>query len=180
MLPMRQKSSSAESTEDRGLSIALNFIKYRPRSAFEVVRRLQRAGLDANRINSIVIQLTEFDILNDSRFARDWVRSRDRLHPVGNYLLKRELSEKGIVEDVIGRVLNERETEEWFAEIGVSFDGRRLETVLAEQLVKQRWPKIAKVDNLKQKQKLSQFLARRGFSPDAITATVFRNRCFEN
>lgn len=170
----------AKSTEDKGLATALNFVKYRPRSVLEVVRRLQRAGLGSNEINSIIIQLTEVDILNDSRFARDWARSRDRLHPIGNWLLQRELSEKGVTEEVITRTLDERETPEWLEEVGLIADGRQLELILAEQLVQKRRSRLAGQDGLKTKQHLAQFLGRRGFSPATISTLVFHDRYDSN
>lgn len=175
-----QPKRRAKSTEDKGLATALNFVKYRPRSVLEVVRRLQRAGLGSNEINSIIIQLTEVDILNDSRFARDWARSRDRLHPIGNWLLQRELNEKGITEEVIAHTLDERESPEWLDEIGLVGDGRRLELILADQLIKKRQARAAghskTADALKTKQQLAQFLGRRGFSPATISTLVFHDR----
>ncbi|MDO8471860.1 MAG: RecX family transcriptional regulator [bacterium] len=178
--PQKSPSKSrVKSAEDKGLATALNFVKYRPRSVLEVVRRLQRAGLGSNEINSIIIQLTEVDILNDSRFARDWARSRDRLHPIGNWLLQRELNEKGVTEEVITRTLDERETPEWLEEVGLIADGRRLELILAEQLVQKRRKRVAVPEDrsaaLKTKQHLAQFLGRRGFSPATISTLVFHD-----
>jgi len=139
----------------------------------EVVKRLQKAQIEPNKINSVVEQLTKVKIIDDARFAKDWVRSRDRLSPRGKYLLKQELKERGITPAVIEQTLNLRESAEWSEEIGLPFsdspiDRRLVETLVSKHLLKNN------LTTEKEKHLLMNKLARRGFSANLIYELVCR------
>ncbi len=59
-------------------------------------------------VETAIDRLVELGILDDAAFARAWVESRDRAHPRGGRALRQELRAKGIADDVIAQVLDER------------------------------------------------------------------------
>lgn len=126
--------------------------------------RLQERGLEGFKVDSVMQQLTSLGLLNDERFARDWVRWRDRTHASGAQLLRYELQEKGIDEELVSQVLVARETPEWREEIGVDLHDST-DLSLARDLVRRRRQRMTAIDAEKQKQRLLGLLTRRGFSP---------------
>ena len=88
-----------------GRAVALRFLRERPRSTLEIDRRLRRDDLPADAIASVLEDLTRQGHLNDADFARAWITSRVDMRPKGMFLIRRELSEKGIDEAVIDAAL---------------------------------------------------------------------------
>jgi len=166
----------AKSAEDKALTRALNFIKYRPRSAMEVVKKLQQLKYNANEINSVVEQLTKVKILDDTRFVKDWVRFRDRLSPRGEYLLHQELQEKGITKNTIENILEYRQTKKWSEEIGLQYNSKdSVDKRLAQTIVK-KFSEKYEIKTDKDKNRLASKLARRGFSPNIVYDLVLSIR----
>jgi regulatory protein len=93
---------------DLVLEAAARFLEARSRSVAEVRRRLGQAGYRADLIEGAIVRMTELGMLDDSRFARSWVESRDRAHPRGERALRRELSLKGLQRELIDEILDER------------------------------------------------------------------------
>lgn len=134
--------------------------------------RLRDKGWSDLVANSVVGQLSELGILDDARFARDWVRYRDRLRPSGEWLLKHELEEKGLDERLIKEVLARRQSSDWFEEIGLRWDGRPIERHLCEQVAQRRSRRLIGLDEQKRRQRLAQLLARRGFKPGDVFSVL--------
>lgn len=158
--------------ENRALAYALRLLKIRPRTSFEVAVKLGERGYDDLQANSVVGQLLEIGLLDDERFARDWLRYRDRLRPSGEWLLRHELNEKGLDERLIQAALEQRQTVEWRREIGLPESGE-LERLLAEKVVLPRARRLnSDLPREKKLARLTGLLERRGFSPDVIFAAA--------
>ena len=171
--PRQPKRTKSRVFDDKtGLRYALNLLKSRPRTTFEVMSRLRDKGWPDIVANSVVGQLSELGILDDERFARDWARYRDRLRPSGDWLLERELSDKGLDERLVKKILDLRQTPEWFEEIGLVWDGRSIEQVLCEQVARRRSRRLVDIEPQKRQQRVMQLLARRGFRPGVIFSTL--------
>jgi len=168
----RLPSNTAPLTEDRALSYTLRLLKTRPRTCFEVATRLAERGLPGFQIDSVLQQLTKLQLLDDARFARDWVRWRDRFHLSGTYLLQHELAEKGVETAVIEAVLAERETAAWREDIGIDGDAASVDEALASQLVERRAERMADLAVDKRQSRLTNLLLRRGFSPSIVYKIV--------
>lgn len=126
----------------------LNYLSFRPRSEFEVRARLKKYDVtDATSISWIITKLKENNYLSDLEFARWFVGSRMGNRPRSKQHLSAELRSKGVDTAVIDQVL-------------VSID----ETVPLEAL-------IAKKSTLS-RDKLIQFLQRRGFKYSAVQAKL--------
>ncbi len=92
-------------------TIALRFLKFRPRSVFEIEQKLRSKKISENEIAKVTSVLKKNKLLDDDNFAKMWVRDRNLLKPTGSFVLKMELKKKGISDDIIGQVLTAQEDE---------------------------------------------------------------------
>lgn len=93
------------------LQIALRFLKFRPRSVFEVSQKLKSKKISEEEIDKTLSVLKENKLLDDQEFAKMWVRDRNLLKPSGSYLLKLELKRLGIGATDIEAALSEQDEE---------------------------------------------------------------------
>lgn len=128
------------------IKIALQFLKFRPRTVFEVEEKLKSKGVSTEEIKKVIGALKQNELLNDEKFAKMYVRDRNLLKPTGNYLLKLELKKLGLSEKDIEGALEGQEEEE---------------------LARQALDSKARYRNA-DFQKQAQFLARRGFATGVI------------
>jgi regulatory protein len=128
---------------------AFRLLSVRARSEKEIRDRLKESGFMAPTIEWAIAELIRIGLLNDRDFAQMYARSRMVTHPVGSFLLRRELSAKGVSEDDI--------------EIGLAEAYKESdEANVAWKLAAQR------------KKRVSDFLIRRGFGWDIVYETLER------
>jgi regulatory protein len=164
---------------------ALRFLSYRPRSAREVEMRLRKKGNMPEQIAVVMEKLRQRGYVDDREFARFWVNNRMSFSPRGPRLLRSELRQKGVSQEIVDEVLAEHtETQqesqqqaEEIAEIyGVTEDepapGTDEATALA--LARKRVRLLDRLDPLTARRRLSGFLARRGYNYDTIDAVLKR------
>lgn len=92
---------------------ALNYLKHRARSVFEVKSHLLSGGFPEEEINEALRYLQEYRYLDDAEYCSDYIRYGVRKGR-GPVRLQRELAEKGIEAGLIRRALDEsfdRQTE---------------------------------------------------------------------
>jgi regulatory protein len=135
---------------------ALHFLSYRPRSSAEVLRNLIKRGISEPLAQETVSRLQSSGLVNDDAFARAWVENRNTFRPRSRSALQMELRRKGLSDEAIQSVLAEQVDEEVLA-----FEAARK---YARRLAGLEWPEF--------RQKLSGFLARRGFSYTTIAPVV--------
>ncbi len=99
--------------------------------------------------------LERLDYLNDRQFASAWVNSRISTKPVGLLKLRYGLKDKGIDNKIIEEVLSK--LKENYNEYEVACD-----------LAKKRMKKLSKIDSLKAKRRIFNYLLRRGFSYELV------------
>ena len=128
------------------LSVALHFLKFRPRSVFEVEQKLKTKGFEDKEIEKLILALKKEKLLDDQKFAKMWVRDRNLLKPEGSFLLKLELRKLGVSDNDIENALKDQDEEK-----------------LARQA-------LASKSRLKQADfaKKAAFLQRRGFKTSII------------
>lgn len=143
---------------ERAKAIAYRMLAVRWRSTGEIIRKLKTKGIAPLIIEQTIAQLSEYEYLNDNRFARLWVENRNRLKPMGKRRLQQELAEKGVSTQIIGQILSEIESGD--------------EETLARSLVEK---KLIRNGELNQK-KMEQFLLRRGFSPGVVRKVLEKSR----
>ncbi|MGE5603939.1 MAG: regulatory protein RecX [Nitrososphaerales archaeon] len=129
---------------------AVQYLSVRPRSTAEVRRRLQEAEVDEEAIEAAIARLTEQGYLNDAEFARYWVENRQRFRPKGEQALRQELRRAGVDSEAI---------DESLAGLDASEAAYAAARPRAERL-----QALAEEDQAAFRQKLGNFLLRRGFS----------------
>ncbi len=154
----------AEAQYERLLNRALNFISFRPRSEKEIVNYLRQSGRKLKYENTEILaprvleKLADLNLINDQQFADWWVdQRRSGRTPFGARRIKSELLAKGLSSPIIEKAL---------AVGGVD------EFSLAEAAAEKKAAVYAKLDNRTYRLKMSQFLARRGFSWETIKRIV--------
>jgi regulatory protein len=137
---------------------ALRYLNYRPRSEAEIREHLSGKGFSEVAVETTLERLRQAHLVDDRQFARDWVENQSTFRPRARRALAFELRHKGISEEDIEQTLEDTGED---AELAYQAAQRQ-----AQRLASLEWPEF--------RIKLSQFLARRGFTYEAITPTVRR------
>ncbi len=159
---MVEKIKDADSFH-RGQKVALNYVSYRPRSSREVMVKLNEKGFPLGIAQRVVQHFQSVSLINDLEFARMFVRDKLRAKPIGRALLKQLLMVKGLSRQIIDEVLKEYVSDE---------DQQKAAVQLANKRLRLAGRSFSKLDPLKRKKRLLDFLLRRGFSNDVALKTV--------
>jgi len=159
----RDAKPSAPPDAANALEIAGRFLGTRPRTRWEVERRLRKAAATPEVIAVTLERLTELGHVDDAAFARWWAEQRDRHAPRGRRMLEAELRQHGVARDLIEELRGELATPERAAdEEGLpTSDEERAREALTRHLHGRAVP-----DDPKALQRLGAFLIRRGFDPE--------------
>lgn len=149
------------------MEAAAAFLAVRSRSVDETRRRLGHLGYPPALCDEVVDRLVAMRYLDDAAFARAWIESRDRARPRGAVALRRELQLKGVSDDTIAEVLEERAQA---AAAQVDADGvapHDADREAARHLIERRASSLRReADPRRRRQKAYALLARNGFTPD--------------
>lgn len=151
-------SLQAEDAHEVALQKALNFLSYRARSDEEIRQNLRKHGMPEDVIAETLERLHQAGLASDKEFAQAWVENRTTFRPRSRRALSMELRRKGLDEQTIQTALAESPDEVSLAYQAAQQKARRLEGL--------PWPEF--------RQKLSAFLARRGFGYEVIGEVVRR------
>jgi len=135
---------------------ALNFIAYKPRTTFDVRKKLMDGGYPDQIVETILEKLLEKGYLNDQQFAENWIENKSLNKPRGKKLIRLELKQKNIDQEIIDEAVNQMEQEEELAFRAAERYHKRLLN-LEEDVFKRR---------------LTGFLIRRGFSFSTVRPIV--------
>ncbi len=139
-----KKNSQIGKAYDR----TIRLISMRPRSQWEIEDYLKRKGYDEDVTRSVLAKLAKLELVDDTKFAQQWVQWRLNSSNRSRRQLYAELLQKRIDRELIEEVLAELDPETELAQI----------RALIERKARQ-YP---------DRQKLMAFLARKGFSYDLI------------
>lgn len=125
------------------MNAAMRFVSYRPRSEKEIADFLQKKlkkwkVAGSEMVAKVMDRLTELGYIDDKKFADWWIEQRSTFRPKGKKLLELELRAKGV----------------------------NVETHVDEVELAKR--AIEKKRHVWEKEKLYNFLFRRGFSSSVI------------
>lgn len=158
--PSVELSSAAEAERDRAcLDSALRFLAQRPRSEREIRRRLGEKGHAEAQIDGAIVRLGELGLVDDRAFAQYWIENRDVFSPRGPRALRAELAQKGVPREVVD----------------VELEAGRDEDADAYRAAEKRARALSRLDESAFRQRLGQFLLRRGFTWSAIEPAVDRH-----
>ncbi|MBI2031400.1 MAG: RecX family transcriptional regulator [Candidatus Levybacteria bacterium] len=135
---------------------ALKFLSYRPRSEHEVVKNLLKKKLPEDLIRKIITRLKEYKFLDDEEFTKWWIEQRTNFKPRSLRLIKIELKQKGISNELIEHAIES-------LQLTISSD---LES--ARKLIERKKEKWKNLTREKKFQKVARHLASKGFNYDII------------
>ncbi|MGE5073210.1 MAG: regulatory protein RecX [Anaerolineae bacterium] len=150
-------SLQAEDAKERAYQQALLFLSYRARSTAEIRQNLRKHEIPPDVIEHTVERLKAERLADDDQFAKAWVENRSAFRPRSRRALAIELRQKGIPDEAVQSALSDV-NEETLAYEAASKRARRLESL--------EWNDF--------RIKLSEFLARRGFSYAVVAPVVSR------
>ena len=138
----------------------LRFLSYRPRSEKEIKDFLKRKKVNELLASKILKKLRELNFVNDEEFTKWWIEQRTGSRPRGLRLIKLELKQKGISEEMTTAIIHDSrfiiQKEEEFARKALE---KKLKT----------WRRLSKEEF---REKAVAFLLRRGFAFDTIKQAV--------
>jgi regulatory protein len=152
-----QQQSAALATYDR----ALNMLALRARSAAELKRLLVRKGEPAEQVDFVIHRLTQAGFLDDSSFARQFVRTKAFGAGHSRRRLQQELARRGVAREVSDAAIADV-----FAEEHVD------EAAALERVALKKLKTLARLDTPTQRRRLFAYLARRGYDGDDIARIV--------
>lgn len=146
-----------EDARERAMQQAMLFLSYRARSEKEIRQNLIKHEIPDVVIDETIERLRRNGFANDKQFASAWVENRSTFRPRGRRALALELRQKGIDDSTIESALEDVDEDTLAYEAGQK---------KARKLKVQEWSEFRK--------KMSDFLARRGFSYSVIAPIVSR------
>lgn len=135
---------------------ALRLLDYRPRTVMEIRQRLTQKGFGSEEIKNVILRLQRANLLQDEQFARMWVENRNEFHPRSKRLIRFELKNKGVSDQVIDNVLED------------CMDDGELALRAGQKYAR----KLDPIDRVEFRKRLSAYLARRGFSYGTVAPVV--------
>ena len=149
-------SLQAEDANEMAYQKALHYLSYRPRSSMEVRQNLLKRNIPATIVETALKRLEAARLVNDQEFARAWIENRNTFRPRSRMALRAELRRKGISDEVAEPVLEEEVDDQ----------------ALAFAAARKYAPRLRDLTWFEFRQKLSGFLARRGFSYTTLSPVV--------
>lgn len=147
----------AEDARERAFQQAMLFLSYRARSESEIRKNLRKHEITDPVIEQTLDRLRQDGLANDNQFASAWVENRSTFRPRSRRMMAMELKQKGLDEEAIRSAIE-----------NVDDDAAAYE---AAQKKAARFKSLEWNDF---RRKLSEFLARRGFSYSVISPIVTR------
>lgn len=148
------------------MEIAVRFLGTRPRTRWELDRRLRRAGTSAEVIDGTLARLTTLGYVDDVAFARYWQELRDRHAPRGRRMIQAELRQRGVTREALGALEEDLERSA-SKDVLPETEGERAEIALARHLRGRPLPTEARA-----LQRVGMFLMRRGFDAETVRSTL--------
>jgi regulatory protein len=131
----------------------LRFTMVRPRSEKEISDYFRRKKVHDSMHEKLVEKLKHLELLDDSKFAKWWIDQRANFKPKPKRILIQELRIKGINKEIIDEVLGEEIVDE---------------EKMARELFEKKAYKWHGLPRRLAGQKMSQYLAGKGFSWDVV------------
>jgi regulatory protein len=147
----------ADDARERAYQQAMLFLSYRARSESEIRQNLRKHEIPEEIIEETLERLRRDGFANDDQFARAWVENRSAFRPRSRRVMALELRQKGLDDESVKSALKDVDDE-----------------VLAYEAAQKRAGRLKNLEWNEFRKKLSEFLARRGFSYSVASAVVTR------
>lgn len=146
-----------EDSRERAYQQAMLFLSYRARSESEIRQNLRKHEIPDQVIEQTLERLRQDGLANDHQFARAWVENRSAFRPRSRRLMAMELRQKGLNDESIASAV---------ADVN--------DAALAYEAAQKRVSRLKGLEWNEFRKKLSDFLARRGFSYSVVAPVVTR------
>lgn len=133
-------------------------LKIRPRSIKELEERLRQRRVSLEVIKSIVAYLSDLGLLDDAKFAHDWIHWRIA-NGYGKHRIIAELKQKGILDTIIAETIDETLA---------GYDEERIARDLAQKRIK----RYKDLETAVLQRRIYGFLVRKGFSQNIALKIV--------
>lgn len=150
------------------METALRYLGSRPRTRWELERRLRRAGVQDSVIDPTLQRLAAMGYLDDAAFARWWAEQRDRHAPRGRRMLEAELRQRGVPREVIQAHREAGVGERAPEDAGIPENDEQRARVALERHLRGR-PLPTDRNGL---QRLGMYLMNRGFDSETARTTI--------
>ena len=147
----------AEDARERAFQQAILFLSYRARSESEIRKNLRKHEIPEAVIDETIEKLRQAGLANDTEFASAWVENRNTFRPRSRRLLAMELRQKGLDDEAIRSAVENVDEE-----------------ASAYEAAQKRAARFKGLEWNDFRRKLSDFLARRGFSYSVVAPLVTR------
>lgn len=147
----------AEDARERAYQQAMLFLSYRARSEAEIRKNLRKHEIPEAVIEQTVERLRQDGLANDNQFAQAWVENRNTFRPRSRRMMAMELKQKGLADEAIQSAVE-------------SVD----DDASAYEAAQKRAVRFKGLEWIDFRRKLSEFLARRGYSYSVIAPVVTR------
>lgn len=137
----------------KSLDKLLRFAMVRPRSEREITDYFKRKKVHESLYPELIEKLKHFELLDDEKFAWWWFGQRLEFRPKPRKVVRMELLQKGISREIIDKVLSEMKVDE---------------EKMARGLIEKKLYKWKNLPASKMRQKMSTYLAGKGFGWDVI------------
>ena len=115
--------------KNQAVKFALKLLSIRKRSVFEMRNRLKRKEFENDVIDKVIEELFEYKYLNDEEFAEAYINDRINFNPRGSFLIKKELKERGVAENIVDQKIKELFPEEKEMELAKKAAKKKIETL---------------------------------------------------
>lgn len=146
-----------DDAREQALQQALLYLSFRARSEQEIRQNLRKHQIAEPVIDATLIRLRAQGLADDDQFARAWVDNRGTFRPRSRRALTVELRQKGLGDEAVRAAVADVD------EAALVYDSARKRAGRFKTL---EWPEF--------RRKLSEYLARRGFSYSVIAPAVRR------
>jgi regulatory protein len=154
---------TAQETLLSAKNAALRLLAVRPRSEKEIIDRLREKEFSEQDVAAVVGDLRTAGLVNDTEFARTYIRNALAIRPVGELQLRRKLLLLGVSKAII---------DEAVASTLADVDMTDIARIAALAYQKRLRHSPGTEDPRKNRNKISAFLARRGYSWTTIAAVM--------
>ncbi len=151
------KQLQVEDARERAIQQALLFLSYRARSESEIQQNLRKHEIPEEVIEQTLERLRQDGLANDNQFAQTWVENRSAFRPRSRRMMAMELRQKGLDDEAVSSAIE-----------GVD------DEALAYEAAQKRATRFKSLEWSEFRKKLSEFLARRGFSYSVVAPVVTR------
>ncbi len=142
---------------EKAMDTAVRFLGYRPRSEAEIRKKLLQRGFNEDIIDKVITKLKGQGLVDDAAFVRFWKENRENFSPRSSRLTRLELKQKGVSDEIIDTATDNENDED-----------------NAYKAAQSKIRRMTITDYATYRQRLGEYLKRRGFSYGVINKTIAR------